>query len=140
MLTGEDLGGAIRSAIKLKGVSVEAVARHFGVKGPSVHGWMRTGRVGKQRIEGLVAYFSDVVGPEHWGFSEEAAPYLASRRSPEQGEQTEVVKALCELLGKLSREERAAAGGILSALASAPDNIALRDSLATLLRSARLRG
>ena len=67
MLTGPELGKAIADAIQLKNVPKTAVAKHFGIKGPSIYDWIHHGRVGKQHLNELVAYFSDVVGPEHWG-------------------------------------------------------------------------
>lgn len=67
MLTGSPLGKAIDEAIQKKGVAKAAVARHFGIKGPSIYDWINHGRVGKQHLNELVAYFADVVGPEHWG-------------------------------------------------------------------------
>jgi len=67
MLTGKELGAAIGSAISKKGVKPADVARHFGVKPPSVNGWVATGRIGKDKLSGLFDYFSDVAGPEHWG-------------------------------------------------------------------------
>lgn len=51
----------------MKGVSNADVAREFKIKPPSVIDWKKFGRIGKQHIEHLVAFFSDVVGPEHWG-------------------------------------------------------------------------
>lgn len=69
MLTGEKLGEALAAAIRMKGVSKADVARHFDVKPPSVQGWLKHGRISKSHIEKLLAYFSDVVGPEHWGIS-----------------------------------------------------------------------
>lgn len=67
MLTGKALGDAVAEAIRLKDVPKTAVAEHFGIKGPSVYDWIKHGRVGKQHLNELVRYFSDVVGPEHWG-------------------------------------------------------------------------
>ena len=75
MLTGEELGAAIRAAIQKKGVSQVAVAAHFGVKPPSIQDWMRRGTIGKEKLPRLWAYFSDVVGPEHWGLTGSAASY-----------------------------------------------------------------
>lgn len=69
MLTGKALGEAVDEAIRLKGVSKMAVARHFKIKGPSIYDWINHGRVGKQHLTELFGYFSDVVGPEHWGIS-----------------------------------------------------------------------
>lgn len=69
MLTGQELGRAIGEAILRKGVSKTAVAKHFGIKGPSIYDWIKHGRVGKQHLNELVRYFSDVVGPEHWGLT-----------------------------------------------------------------------
>lgn len=45
------------------------MARHFGVKAPSVTGWVKHGRIGKDRLYDLMGYFSDVAGPEHWGMA-----------------------------------------------------------------------
>lgn len=67
MFTGEKLGNAINEAIKKKGISKADVARHFGIKPPSVSGWIKTGRVSKEHIGRLIEYFSDVVTPEHFG-------------------------------------------------------------------------
>ncbi|WP_174941259.1 hypothetical protein [Burkholderia lata] len=67
MLTGKELGDALRAAIEKKAVTKKAVADHFGVKPPSVQDWMNFGRIGKKHLNELVSYFSDVVGPEHWG-------------------------------------------------------------------------
>ncbi|SPC17363.1 putative phage repressor [Cupriavidus oxalaticus] len=67
MLTGEKLGAAIEQARQEKGVSKKALADAMGVKPASVQDWVKYGRIAKERINDLVAYFSDVVGPEHWG-------------------------------------------------------------------------
>lgn len=67
MLTGPALGNAIRQALTKKGVTQKALAEHFGVKPPSVHGWLSTGAIAKDKLELLWSYFSDVAGPEHWG-------------------------------------------------------------------------
>jgi hypothetical protein len=67
MLTGKQFGVAIATAIRKKGVSKADVARHFGIKPPSISDWCNRGTVDKSRLEDLFAYFSDVVGPEHWG-------------------------------------------------------------------------
>lgn len=72
MLNGKELGKAIAKAIELKiasgAISSKAdVARHFNVKPPSIHGWIDKGVISKSRLPELWRYFSDVVGPEHWG-------------------------------------------------------------------------
>lgn len=69
MLTGQELGAAIKDAIEKKGVSQVAIAAHFGVKPPSVQDWIRRGTIGKEKLPKLWAFFSDVVGPEHWGLA-----------------------------------------------------------------------
>ncbi len=69
MLTGEKLGAALATAIQMKGVSKADVARHFDVKPPSIQGWLKNGRISKTHIEKLLTYFSDVVGPDHWGIT-----------------------------------------------------------------------
>ena len=51
MLTGKDLGDAIREAIRLKKASgaisgTSDVAGHFGIKTPSIYDWMKKGSIG----------------------------------------------------------------------------------------------
>lgn len=67
MLTGVELGAAIEAARVKKGVSKVALADAMKVKPASIQDWVKHGRIAKHRINDLVAYFSDVVGPEHWG-------------------------------------------------------------------------
>ena len=67
MYTGEKLGEAIKTAMKLKDVTQSEVADKFGVRQPSVSGWIKSGRVGKKHIDDLIEYFSDVVPPSHFG-------------------------------------------------------------------------
>lgn len=74
MLTGQALGDALAVAIEKKGVSKADVARAFGIKGPSVYDWINHGRIGKQHLGKLVAYFADVVEPSHWGITD-ATPF-----------------------------------------------------------------
>lgn len=74
MLTGKELGAAIREAIRLKKESgkiygTKDVANHFGIRTPSIYDWMKKGSIGKEKLQRLFDYFSDVVGPEHWGIS-----------------------------------------------------------------------
>lgn len=70
MLTGEQLGAAIESAIKKKAVTKKALADFFDVKPPSIQDWIKRGTISKEKLPKLWAFFADVVGPEHWGLSE----------------------------------------------------------------------
>lgn len=72
MLKGKELGVAIKQAIDLKiasgAIANKAdVARHFGIKAPSVYDWIKKGSISKDKLVKLWDFFSDVVGPEHWG-------------------------------------------------------------------------
>lgn len=67
MLTGTELGAAIERARLAKRVTKKAMAAHFGVTPPSIQDWVRRGTIDKERLPGLWSYFSDVVGPAHWG-------------------------------------------------------------------------
>lgn len=67
MFSGVQLGQAISEAIKRKNVSQKEVADHFGVKQPSVSGWIKNGRIDKKHLDKLIDYFSDVVTPSHFG-------------------------------------------------------------------------
>lgn len=80
MLTGPELGAALAAAIKKKGITKAALARHFEVTPPSVQDWIKRGVIDKRHLEGLWDYFSDVVGPEHWGLSSTPNRRRISRR------------------------------------------------------------
>ncbi|QAY85372.1 S24 family peptidase [Pseudomonas arsenicoxydans] len=67
MLTGPELGAAIEAARIAKGVSKKKLADDFDVKPPSIQGWVKNGRIDKSKLMDVIAYFSDVVGSEHWG-------------------------------------------------------------------------
>lgn len=75
MLNGKELGQAIEAAYQLKkasgAISSKAdIARHFKIKTPSVYDWVKKGSISKDKLPELWHYFSDVVGPEHWGLAE----------------------------------------------------------------------
>ncbi|MFC2974643.1 helix-turn-helix transcriptional regulator [Azotobacter bryophylli] len=69
MLTGPELGAAIDAARKKKNITKKALAEAFQVAAPSVQGWVTTGRIDKSKLIEVIRFFSDVVGPEHWGLS-----------------------------------------------------------------------
>lgn len=75
MLSGKELGHAIELAINRKissgAIKTKAeVARHFKIKPPSIHDWIKKGSISKDKLPELWVYFSDVAGPEHWGLKE----------------------------------------------------------------------
>lgn len=79
MLNGKELGQAIEKAFKLKkqtgAISSKAdIARHFGIKTPSVYDWVKKGSIGKEKLPELFRYFADVVGFEHWGLTKDEWP------------------------------------------------------------------
>lgn len=82
MLTGKDLGAALAQAIELKGVRKVELARHFGVTPPSVQEWIKRGVISKDKLPEIWRYFSDVVGPQHWGLDTALVP---SEANVEQG-------------------------------------------------------
>lgn len=82
MLTGPELGAAIESAVAKKGISKQKLAEDFGVKPPSVQGWIKTGRIDKAKFFGLLTYFSDVVDATHWGLPADYNAALTSGEAP----------------------------------------------------------
>lgn len=83
MLNKEELGKAIASAIAKKksigAIKTQAeVAKHFNVKPPSINDWKARGTIDKSKIPELFRYFSDVVGPEHWGLTQDEWPTALS--------------------------------------------------------------
>lgn len=85
MLTGPELGQAIERARVLKRVTKKAMADHFGVQPPSIQDWVKSGTISKAKLPALWAYFSDVVGPEHWGLS---SSYPTHAADPAAGKST----------------------------------------------------
>lgn len=79
MLTGKELGAAIEAARLLKRTTKKELAAHFKVSQPSVQDWVNRGTIDKAKLPGLWEYFSDVVGPEHWGLSVTPAQASATR-------------------------------------------------------------
>lgn len=67
MLKGPELGAAIEAARLKKGVTKKALADALGVKPPSIQDLVKRGTIDKGRLPLLWAFFSGVVGPEHWG-------------------------------------------------------------------------
>lgn len=72
MLKGKEFGAAIGVAIDrmLKNGHAKtkaSIARHFGMKPPSLSDWVNKGSVAKDKLPELWRYFSKVAGPEHWG-------------------------------------------------------------------------
>lgn len=105
MLTGKELGDAIAEAIRLKGVSKASVARHFGVKPPSISDWIKRGTIDKARLDELFIYFSSVVGPEHWGIARKAKqhwPTSLSVNEPKPRYGRALVQQVCDLAEQIS--------------------------------------
>lgn len=67
MLSGKDLGNAIETAIRKKGIKKMDLAQDLGVQQASVTGWVKNGRISKENFNKILDYFSDVVSPEHFG-------------------------------------------------------------------------
>lgn len=103
MLTGKEFGQAIAEAIKRKGVPKAAVARHFGIKPPSINDWINRGTVSKDKLDDLFLYFSDVCGPDHWGRSpSEATRWPAQHHisEPRANHYRKLVQRICEVAEK----------------------------------------
>lgn len=66
MLTGQELGKAIRTALEQNGKTPADAARHFKIKPPSISGWMSTGRISKENFNQLV-HWLDKTPLSHWG-------------------------------------------------------------------------
>ncbi len=85
MLKGKELGAAIDKAIRLKLASGAVktkteIAAHFQIKAPSIYDWIKKGSISKDRLPELFNYFSDVVGPDHWGIAGNLEQLLTGSR------------------------------------------------------------
>lgn len=74
MLERQELGRALRVAMRLKGVKQWQLAKDFGVTQPSVSEWVKDGRIAKRHLNKLVAYFLEQVQPSHWGLPNSWTP------------------------------------------------------------------
>ncbi|WP_409321359.1 S24 family peptidase [Pseudomonas monteilii] len=124
MLTGPELGAAIEAARIAKGVSKKQLADDFQVKPPSVQGWVKNGRIDKSKLMDVIAYFADVVGPEHWGlrpgFTYESLPDSASV-SVEEPAPTSAADMVRNMLAKQGKNLPESARAQLMAAAEASD-------------------
>lgn len=87
MLSGPELGKAIAEAMAKKPATQKQMAAAFHVSQPSVSEWLKHGRVAKKHIPLLLDYFSEVVGPDHWGLpisKQEFDLIKAFRKLPEK--------------------------------------------------------
>ena len=137
MLTGPDLGSAIEAARLKKGVTKKALAAHFGVAPPSIQDWVRRGTIDKAKLPGLWDYFSDVVGPAHWGLPSAQAPMSVAEQSPPRYAGPSLVEALPVVLARLRGLDDYSASKVLTAVQAAikggaPLDVIERD-LVTLL-------
>ncbi|EPK5024693.1 TPA: LexA family transcriptional regulator [Pseudomonas aeruginosa] len=98
MLTGPQLGAAIEAARLAKKMSKKALAEQFGVKPPSVQGWINTGRIDKAKLIELISFFSGVVGAEHWGLSEKEAKLISPSSPPTQHPGSSAAEKVMEML------------------------------------------
>lgn len=65
MLTRSELGAAIAAALEQNGKTQADAARFFGVKAPSVSGWIKTGRISKDKLDKLRAWLHQTP-QDHW--------------------------------------------------------------------------
>lgn len=73
MLQGKELGAAAKEAMRLKSVRDQRAVRQqefaeaMGMTQPSVSEFFKTGRLAKEKIPKLLAFFDGVVGPDYFG-------------------------------------------------------------------------
>lgn len=135
MLKGKELGQAIEQAIQLKidagrAKSRASVARDLGVEPNVAYGWIRTGSISKERLPQLWAYFSDVVGPEHWGIPPQSAEFLKKKETrthwPFELTQLDEVLSLNE--DQLQKLDYILAGVLMGMRSKAPEDPILKSS------------
>jgi len=112
MLTGQELGAAIDAARLIKNLSKKALAEHFRIAPPSVQGWIKTGRIDKSKLIEVIDFFSDVVGPEHWGLSERSAANLFSPKYEDIAQEAEASTGQPALSGSEIREKNIRYGAV----------------------------
>ena len=148
MLTGKELGAAIESARRRKGVTKKALADHFHVKPPTVQDWVNRGTIDKARLPALWAYFADTVPPSHWGLARypTEAPGLATEHdeawplrqpAPMPADPAQIALAIGDSMRGFDQAIREAAGPLFKLAAVQPDRAAeVAMSLRALLPAA----
>ena len=104
-------------------VGPTALARALGMSQPSASELLNTGRLAKEKVPLLLDYFSDVVGPDHFGlpYSKFEADFLKSlRRLPAHAQQ-----ALHERVNEAADKIAAALGPLADAESPAPGPMSL---------------
>ena len=105
MLQGKDLAAAIRSALELKNAALPpgtrplgstALGKALGMAQSSASELLGTGRLAKEKLPGLLAFFEGVVGPDHFGLpiTKFEASVLAQLRALPPGDQQTVLERL----------------------------------------------
>lgn len=120
MLTGPELGAAIEAARIKKNIPKNALAKEFGVAAPSVNGWVSTGRIDKSKLIEVIRFFSDVVGPEHWGLTADDADTLQVSSGPSEA-QGQADTAADAVLKMLSRHGKSLSAEVRQRILSAVD-------------------
>lgn len=142
MLTGIELGAAIESARLKKNVTKKAMASAFGVAPPSVQGWVNTGRIDKSKLIQVIRYFSDVVGPEHWGLSRDDNDLLQldddlSSSAPQSA--ADIVRAMLETKAGKSISPEARERLLIAADEAQPTNVITADFSRRPIRGDEIR-
>lgn len=142
MLEGKELGAAITSAMEKKNVGPTVLAAAFGIKPPSVSDWKTRGCVKKSHLPKLIAYFSDVVGPEHWGLNSSAnlfavqtsaqEPSLNHLLTPPVNDYKSALDTLATGLSELDMAGRERIAPMFESFARSPGPVSIQDILEVL--------
>lgn len=144
MLEGKDLGAAIAAAMEKKKVGPTVLAAAFEIKPPSVSDWKARGCVSKKHLPRLIAYFSDVVGPEHWGLNPAEALIMAplsvqedslsTMLTPPRNNYGAALETLAKALSNLDMAGRERIAPMFESFARSPGEVIKKD-IVTLLES-----
>jgi hypothetical protein len=142
MLEGKELGAAISAAMEKKKVGPTILAAAFDIKPPSVSDWKARGCVSKKHLPRLIAYFSDVVGPEHWGLNAAEARVMSPHTAQETNLSYQLIPpvnnykaaldTLAAGLSDLDMEGRERIAPMFESFARSPGPVSIQDILAVL--------
>lgn len=142
MLEGKELGAAITTAMEKKKVGPTVLAAAFDIKPPSVSDWKARGCVSKKHLPRLIAYFSDVVGPDHWGLNAAEAlvmtpptaqePNLNHLLTPPVNIYKVALDTLAEGLSELDMAGRERIAPMFESFARSPGPVSIQDILTVL--------
>ena len=124
------IGDQLADAMRERSVSQAQLARDFGVKQPSVHEWIKHGRIAKKHLPKLSIYFGKPLS--YWLSTDEASAFEVNE---ERGHYS--AAAPPESIESIRRSREVSRIAALTQFATADELAAMADAIEAALRENR---